>query len=1491
MGKILGLDLGTNSIGWIIRETEITNGSQFIDKGVIVFKKGVGDGKSGEFSLPAERRKHRGKRRLYNAKRYRKWATLEVLIQNNMCPLSIEELNLWRVGEWKEVNGQKKNLGRKYPASSNFISWLKMDFNNDSKCDFVNPYELRCSLIEVFDEKDKYRLCKIGRVMYHLAQRRGFKTNRKSGKSAYGENEYFKYFHAKHPDKQDWTASKIWLYLLSQADEDEKLRINRIRSSGVIQRDEYEKEFYKLCEKQSLNTTLTDLTEKLHNAIYHVRPLRSQKGLVGKCTYETDKPRIPVSHPSFEEFRALQFINNIKWKLSDSKDNLEPIPINLKKKIFEELYFRKSKKHFKFEEIVSRYSENSKYEFNYKNNPSVSACPVITGLINVFENEWKNIFIDDENAFGINWNGLSLNYKTKQYGKDKIVKLDYEGLWHLLFDYLQTKDDENGLVTFAKEKFGWAEDKAKIFAKIDIQQGYGSLSKSAINKIVPYLKKGLIYTEAVVFANLEQVLGKEKFEENKDKVFLEIRKTIEIIKDEKNKLNIINGLIQKFFANKEYRQNKNYSLTDDDKKEIQERLISDFGEKGWTDLTDGERNKYLNFITNKYLEFMQGKQSNEDKASFKTGERPPQYDYYKLPRQDEAIKKMLRDEFNVTDSMLNHLYHPSDIEIYPEAIEKEIIANGQAIRVKQLGSPQPPTKGFKNPMAMRTLYELKKLLNYLLATNKIDENTRIVIELARKLNDANYRKAYTDWINDRDEENKEHAKAITERPWNINSPSEDDYNKFQSAVEQLDNLEFSENKSEEFKQKYNEFIETYLVTNDDSIDEFDYMMYLILSRDEFVRMLNFSPPGTNKWVTQLINTSRGFREKRKVLKDILIKYRLWKDQKFQCLYTGRVIPLKDLFNATKCQIEHTIPRSTSFDSELKNLTVCDTVYNNNEKKKQFPTQCSNYTESKKCKTIEGDKECSPIINRVNDIIKPKVEELEKRISNLKAAAKDIPDWKIDKKNANIRLRHYLNFELQYWKQKLFTFTVERNNWKDKFKNSQLVDTQIVTKYARAYLKSLFKRVDVQKASIVHTFREEIYELPEKSRDNHSHHAIDAAVLTLIPGSANRDKQMKEYFEWKEGKNNEYYRVKPYPAFETKHIKEDIENNVIINHTFKDSALTPTRKFARKRGKVEYIRDKKTGKYLLDNNGKRISKILQGDSIRGQLHKESFFGAIKVNERNKDGFPIKQNSKYLVKQKNNEDEIWIVCRKDIKDVDFSQDIIIDELLKKHITQQLEKGIKQIELVDFNNKPIRHIRCRYKAGIGFLSKEKAIPIKEHLFKSKYEHKQNYLAQNEGNYLYLLYEGKDKNDKIIRGYRIINLFDIAQLNLKNIEHLKNEKEYMNLQKKKGKNVIELELKNILKVGARIILYKNNRDEITNHNANNRLFYIYKFNEVASTGYIYAQFHKEARTNEELGDGDISFYPDKYQARLKLRPDEFNCLIESNDFEIKPDGEVILF
>src|SRR5690606_18922855 len=127
------------------------------------------------------------------------------------------------------------------------------------------------------------------------------------------------------------------------------------------------------------------------------------------------------------------------------------------------------------------------------------------------------------------------------------------------------------------------------------------------------------------------------------------------------------------------------------------------------------------------------------------------------------------------------IYHPSEINIYPPAKEDK---NG----ILKLGSPK--TGSFKNPMAMRTLHELRKLMNYMIETNQIDNETRIVVEVARELNDANKRWAIEQWQKQREAENQEFEKAIKELlKSNDTSISDDDIDKVRLLNEQYEKEE------------------------------------------------------------------------------------------------------------------------------------------------------------------------------------------------------------------------------------------------------------------------------------------------------------------------------------------------------------------------------------------------------------------------------------------------------------------------------------------------------------------------------------------------------------------------------------------------------------------------------------------------------------------------------------------------------------------------------
>jgi len=311
-------------------------------------------------------------------------------------------------------------------------------------------------------------------------------------------------------------------------------------------------------------------------------------------------------------------------------------------------------------------------------------------------------------------------------------------------------------------------------------------------------------------------------------------------------------------------------------------------------------------------------------------------------------------------------------------------------------------------MAMRALHELRKLMNYMIETNQINSDTRIVVEVARDLNDANRRWAIEAWQRQREAENQEFAMAI------------DEFVK-QNGV----------------------------LANSQNVNDIDKMRLWYEQNDE-----ETVPP-----ITDLKKEIKGIRwtENRKdsykqiaAQKSMVEKYRLWREQECLCIYTGKIISITDLFNSNVIDFEHTIPRSISFDNSLANQTVCFADFNRTIKKNKIPYNLDNY---------------NSILPRL-DKWKEKVQRIKQQIDFWLTKSKKAADknWK----DEAIRQRHLWKMELDYWQNKLERFTMQEIT--TGFKNSQKVDTQLISKYALHYLKTYFEKVDVQKGSITAEFR-------------------------------------------------------------------------------------------------------------------------------------------------------------------------------------------------------------------------------------------------------------------------------------------------------------------------------------------------------------------------------------------------------------------------------------
>ncbi len=95
MAKILGLDLGTNSIGLALLDNEKEE-KKLQDKGVLIFSEGVKKEKGQEKSKAAERTGFRSARRIKFRRNIMKYHTLLVLAKHDMCTFTVEEVKEWR---------------------------------------------------------------------------------------------------------------------------------------------------------------------------------------------------------------------------------------------------------------------------------------------------------------------------------------------------------------------------------------------------------------------------------------------------------------------------------------------------------------------------------------------------------------------------------------------------------------------------------------------------------------------------------------------------------------------------------------------------------------------------------------------------------------------------------------------------------------------------------------------------------------------------------------------------------------------------------------------------------------------------------------------------------------------------------------------------------------------------------------------------------------------------------------------------------------------------------------------------------------------------------------------------------------------------------------------------------------------------------------------------------------------------------------------------
>ena len=716
----------------------------------------------------------------------------------------------------------------------------------------------------------------------------------------------------------------------------------------------------------------------------------------------------------------------------------------------------------------------------------------------------------------------------------------------------------------------------------------------------------------------------------------------------------------------------------------------------------------------------------------------------------ERIKHYLEDEFHVTPDRFDLLYCYNSRSDYPDHARSGIL-------------PEVNLGMIYNPMVYRSLNVLRRLVNHLRRTGKIDADTEIHVELARSVNDKNTRMAVAN---------------------------------YQKTQENL-------------RKQYKEAIEA------EGVEATD---------------------------------------------ERILRYALWMEQNKRCLYTGQTIGLAELMSENNLvEIEHTIPRSRGGDSSRENLTVCFTNYNRNTKKNGLPTACPNYD-------VKWNG-----YNSIRENIRvagweEKREELRSRLEKLRSAARGNPQKRIEM----LECRR----EFEYWCAKLAAFEITDEELSRKgFSRRQLVDTGIIARHAVFLLKSVYRNTCSRNGRVTEWARKAwgvqgFYE--KKDRCDHRHHAIDAMCIAAL--TEDFFQKISAAYRADEEKAMTYARYSSVlpDAYPWRSFPEDVfekSEEIPVTHFTRHSETKQAKK------QVHLVTPYKTA----DGELRRVVTA-GGDTVRGPLHKESYFGRIRAPESGEEKSVLRKelNSQNFKK----ESDLAAIVDPAIREA-VSAQLRLRTSSGKNFKNAMDEGGFHMRSKDgsFQGPPIRKVR-------SFVRLAEPLKIRKHAYASEAEYK-NYIYADTakgGNFKAALF--RSPQGKLC--YCLQSLWDWANTHKR--------PDYVPPEKQPGMG----EFLGFIAPGTMALAYETTPDELKKlspRELNKRLYKIIVIEKYIQR--LCLRYHCEARAKSEvqaamketMGVEEASTISFREPAKLlKITSKEFSnhLIFEGIDFVMSIDGGI---
>ncbi|HET9178060.1 MAG TPA: type II CRISPR RNA-guided endonuclease Cas9 [Terriglobia bacterium] len=483
---VLGIDLGSNSLGWATIERRNGSPQGLYRTGSVpalgsrVFEAATeGDRQSGQEKTRNVNRRQMRHQTRQTRRRAQRLRDVFLLLQSwDLLPLGNARVRIERqkILEDLDVSILNSEWFKKIGSEHGHPQRVK----RCAQCHRlreVMPYSLRASALE--EKLEKHHL---GRALYHLAQRRGFLANskvasRKEDKVGTVKRGISELVRA----MKTVDAPTLGVYFGRHVTPDRE----RIRGHWTSREEMYEPELKQIWQEQSRHHPdifSADNYRRLRVLVFDQRPSWFDPNTIGRCDLEPSQRRAPMYLLISQRFRLLQQVNNLRVLQPGELDR--PLTPDERQKVIDELELKGDRT---FDQIRKVLALPEEHKFNLEPRKRTKKKKGDPPPPDVDE--------EDKRSGKAKLKGNRTNAAFyKVFGKRWLAMLPEER--DRTVEYVYAFEKPEKLREAAKQKWGLEDGKAKKLSEISFETRPAGHSRKAMKKLLPLLENGRFYAEA-----------------------------------------------------------------------------------------------------------------------------------------------------------------------------------------------------------------------------------------------------------------------------------------------------------------------------------------------------------------------------------------------------------------------------------------------------------------------------------------------------------------------------------------------------------------------------------------------------------------------------------------------------------------------------------------------------------------------------------------------------------------------------------------------------------------------------------------------------------------------------------------------------------------------------------------------------------------------------------------------------------------------------------